>query len=338
MAKGSVVKRVGSEQLYMVIHPSMFGALLWPVRGTSVQVGGERAVMLSLVDPECDPRDHPLRQSLIYDHSQWQAAAVCPLPPADAARFAGHGAASAVRLFLKEKAAPLLEFAARRAFANLSVPFLQRLWSLLSPPHEGARPATEQSLLSALLKHCLPGLSPEELADILKMRKSSSKEPSSSVLMHLDRDLSARGFLDEDVQEAVNKLKSAHGSKSGQAHSGPTAGHSEAKLGEAASSSGSAGRVKVSLIGSKTPEFAREYMPKVKLAWVKKDCVRHRRWTAAYPVQQGQGSWSRSYGCHFTEGQALRYCLSMAWQAHTLATGEPCPFDFASELAEEAQA
>lgn len=283
LVPGSVIKPKDSQELFLVLHACHLGALLWPVFQKQVAGG----IMLDMWDGE-NPR--PARQLSTYELEEWQAAEVTVLPPSLSKKYHDESCGSGMKfcMCLLTKATSIIEYSARRCFPGVAEAYLNKVWDMLGI-RGCARPTTVLSLCRALLKRLFPGMAEPEIERILALRKVKAidREPNDSVLLHTPSVEMVMHLLSEDMQGEVlefQKAKGMHGAQSSDC------GNHKAKSASGASSSGDGGFVakKVSILGAKTPDWARTLLPTAKGCVVKKDDVRHMRWQSAYPTPQGQ--------------------------------------------------
>lgn len=324
---GSLVRHPDSRETSLVLQSSRLGVFLW-----RVVVRPCRDALI--VDLAPTGAGAPWLQMTVSDFDRWQAAKIQLLPPAAAKPYLVEMNVDepTVLPVVTEHSEPLLVFAARQAFMPMTVPFLSKLYSALNVKAPGTRPTTEAPLVRALVRHLLPGLDRGQVEAIVKLRKRAADElePDSTVLMDAINMGMTKNLFDDDVQKELGDYHKARGLYFGLNEALRPSGAGSGG-GSASSSSGPSSRETISLRGSKTPAWARDYLPPgVPGCCITKDTVRHMRWQTTYPTAAPPSHWSKSWGASCSDEQALAFVLRAVWQAHQEATGQACPFDFGS--------
>lgn len=333
-AQGTVVKHNSSRSLYFVINSTHLGVYLWRVSSES-EMGTLRIIFTAT------PGQQPVVFEMVDDQTGWVSVALVAAPPLSAPRRVGKSGADSQSIAFRTegKAEPVAVHSARLGFLGVTSHFLNKLYTQMRIKTKGRRLASDAALTRALVQALLPGLSPQEVERIVGLRKAKpSKEPSDSVLLDVHCSHVSADLLDADAKLALSKWQESRGLHPSYLDKAE-AGESIAKLVSKASSSKAdgSGRIKVSLTGSHTPEWAMALLlVGVTGCGVKCDTTRHMRWQTFYPCETPPRSWSRSWGSGHTSDQCLMYCLREVWAAHTRATGEQCPFDLTTEEATSA--
>lgn len=328
LVPGSVVRHISGRELFMVLN-TIFGAVLWPLE--TVAVGG---AFVSKWSAASSGATWVHRMDIALE--SWQAVGAEVVPPCKATsdqRDCFKGFAGVI-LTVASKAEGILSFSAKRGLVALTVPLLSRLHTELGIVEKSSRPTSGLGLMKSLLRHILPDLDEQGIKDIISLRKGRSvADPAASPLLQLENLEMSKALIDDEVVEDTHKYMTMKGMTKDR---GSSANSQAPRGASSSSSSGSAGpsaaRVKISITGASTPEDARQWIPQVQRCWIKRDDARHMRWQTGYPVAAvgQQSSWSKSWSEAFLERAALRFVLAKVWAAHTVATGEPCPWDLDS--------
>ena len=307
----------------MVLHTSHLGAIVWRVKFKAVA----ETLLLNLVPQMSDDR-RPIMFVLVDKMDEWQAVDCIAVPPRCAGQYGlPEGPAAGIQVVVTAKSVSLEAYAALQAFPGMTVPYLSKLWSELKVKTKSSRPTTEPALLRGLVSHCLPQLTAEQVENIVKLRKlKPSREPTDTLLLDAAVISSAGKHMDEDMHQEFEKYAKSRNVQLSGVHADTTAGGSS---GSGTVRTGLGQATKISLVGAKTPEWAKDFLPKnVPGCGIKKDDVRHMRWQTHYPCDVPPFSWSKSWGFMCTDGESLNYVLTAVWSAHTKKTGEACPYEF----------
>jgi hypothetical protein len=205
-----------------------------------------------------------------------------------------------------------------------------------APYLHGARPKLEADVVECLVRHLLPRATEEELEEVYGKRKRMKRSPIQAKITPelaalveeavpeqdaptVDEDF-AKLFVDKVAKTNVKKRK-----QPAQAEGQPS---QVATVGQASSPSMGLRRITGTVFSTGQ---ARSLMPKARGTSIA--IHTGRAWQVKYiqRVTEGPKSHMETWGPDRSHRQCLLMCLSWAWQRHTEATSETCPWDL-SEL------
>ena len=242
----------------------------------------------------------------------------------------------------KIKPEPLLKSAARRGFCRLTVHHMSALVEDAEVPFKGRRPDRERDLAELLVRWQFPDVSGRGLEEFLKHR--SMKAPQAHPTILCEENVQAvEGILHDDeldvAKQTVVKCAPARkpqGDKHAAGNVAASSSSSSSGGGAAAAQSSSsmvaaAGpgpRARAIPPGSYTADQAREFMPQGGGAWL--GIHSGAAWQVKYPKK---ATYPKSHTQTWSEDdkgpshfEALLGCLKWAWDAHSEATGQICPW------------
>jgi hypothetical protein len=271
---------------------------------------------------------------VVDDPSLYKAAGVKADPPAVAHRSIQGVKPKVTGLRFTMESAPvaLHKHAARQAFKACTVPMLRKLTYKLRCEFEGHRPKKEDELAEACISACLPELSASEVKEIVKIRHKSRKDTQFECFAGTVADVAnvegtEKLFDEMDAKEFSEDIKRAREKLAGQRNPRPGAGQGG---GAAPSSSKLLGGLHPIPEGEPTGAafWAKTWIPQVKGCTLFKDTKRHNRWVVHYPRTTPPFSFSKAWGSGgvVTSRECWLRCIQWAWDQHTSAGGEPCPF------------
>lgn len=160
-----VVKYAPDGSFHIVLDSSQHGLWLWPCERRTID-------SMEVVAPATRPEVHPRFQP-VFDFDQWQAIKVSPSSPL-ALRQAGvaPGLPDAIHIVIAEAPRDVLCYAAENAFGSVTDHWLGFLMNLLGVSSECAD-LTLLGKIDALVRHCLPGITDDDVAKILAKRGAS---------------------------------------------------------------------------------------------------------------------------------------------------------------------
>lgn len=311
---GIVVRRLGSDQLFMSLGPIQgHAALGWPCK-RFVQ-GVETWFELK---PDATRSD--LTWLVVTSLPQWRAFATewsSPLFQQLYAKKDGRCITLRARSCEKE----LLTVAANMAFWKLQLPFMKRLYGYLQA--DGVAGETLFAYVHALVAHVLPDLDAQEIAEILEARLMQRKFAKSELLQeqcvadvfeadkesnilekHLEYSRPAAMEF-EEFHSALVKMRAKAGAKTG---------------GKAKAAAKAARPKKVAWPTSLTQAYANSLAPPG--CHISKDGA-NQRWLGC---MRPHGTISRSWPL-YGERVALSLVLSSLWTWHRQLTGAECPWE-----------
>lgn len=311
-------KKEGVELMTYTLGSTVHGALGWRCTGHRV---GSQAVIVQLrsssTSNECAWRHILVTKSNLDD---WVCTGLEVVSPAfGPCRWPDGAIEKGIHLLVdKSPRTSLLRFAAATGFRTLTVALMKKLYKLLAVPHKGAMPSTEMTVAFALVRHCMPEKTPDEVKAIVGRRFSSRPPPIEATITAEDLPMVVKDFGEEDEKAVKNDLKLIEKLKGGGASTVP------AKTGRAMP----AKPVQKDLIveGQLSSEHARQYLPDVRGCTIHKDVRLHMRWCATYPKKLPPRSATNAFGV-MGDREAMMYCLRWVWQEHTAATAEECPYN-----------
>jgi len=187
---------------------------------------------------------------------------------------------------------------------------------------DGAVPTLEYEVCRALVEHALPGLSDEQVVDILA-RRGATKPQRFNIAVGSDDLEALADILDEaDLEDAKNNVRSYHQQVQAQKD------RVEALRAKAKARAKKPRQVPAH--EHATLEKARRLVPEVPGCSLHLEENWHLRWRAQYPSEFPPFSCSRSFQSDHSASKrkALFEVCAWLWSQHKRATGEACPWNF----------
>ena len=198
-------------------------------------------------------------------------------------------------------------------------------WSCQKEP---GSPGWKIDLCTALVKHCMSGISSEKLEEVLNFRfkPTLSQLDRDSVLASEANQAAAEGLLEEDDMRI--ELKEDVSKKVNPRRAKPQAEASSASAQESASSASGSSKARLPMMSHITLAAARQWAPPTSVLGL--DLTRHMRWQVTSKVKpEAPYSHSKVFGAgadELSQRAALIQVLKWAWQWHTAATGLESPW------------
>lgn len=215
----------------------------------------------------------------------------------------------------------VLPFAAKVGFRTMTVPQLKMLYKALEVPHKGAAPSTEHTSTFAMVRHCFPTWTDDEVLAAVSMRSAKVASQVPAIITEADVPTLAASYDDEEekVEQQIEEI--LKGRLKGATKSG--GGKKQA----AGSRKVPAQPVKKTLDvqGELTKEAAASYIPQVKGCSIYKDTKLHMRWVCSYPTPSPPHSTSQAFGVS-SDKAAMLHCIKWLWAQHVANGGEECPY------------
>lgn len=241
------------------------------------------------------------------------------------------------------KGAGAAQFSALQGFPKMNVQELRPLFREFAV--DGRMPTCEVSLVSALVRHFVPGAAEDDIRAALRRRGQVSSilsDDKPTTLAGADKMMTMLidELDDEGIKEEVCRLQNAcqvEARRRAKQHEDldkhfAAKTYSSTAVCSAASSSSAARvdrrapiRIPVLEQGYSVAEATQWLPPECKLH---KESQWHRRWRVESSLLHGVRSKSVGGKTGLTDTQSLFFVLATAWHAHTDASGEPCPWDF----------
>lgn len=298
----------------------------------------------------------------ILDVGEWRALLVHPLTPG-VCRALGPGAGTMQEggILVVQTSPPttLYVAAAKHAFISLTDAHLNKLIAkegLLEGIAAADRPRGVVRKVDMLVRHFLPGLSDQEVCDILMLRAGISKEQhDESILLVGDNLDHSEGFVEnKDLREARDFKKDTHAPKVGQKatmlqylkdrkmiseddfafYLGGATGPKPPNPKASTESDGPKLAVKSAWSWSEVE--LKRHIPKAKGCTIQ-EVVRvdgTNSWSGRYPGAKPHVSRSRNYHDAKSSQAAAKHVFTWLWKQHETITGEPMPYDIADASAE----
>lgn len=199
--RNSIFYKVDSKRAWWVLLSTQYGVLGCPV--TPIKQAAFWAIEF--------PKGADFWEQLpIHDETMWRTTRVECLPPEltrNALREQGlsdfNKLGRRITICCPDVApVDLATAAAQRAFANLTVPFLKKLWQHWDL--SGSPPALEADLLRGLISHKLPDLDSDGVKQIMLLRTAKDALPFDHDLQVDDLDDAAQ-LIDEDDRDVMKK-------------------------------------------------------------------------------------------------------------------------------------
>lgn len=347
--KGSLIQDSVTMVGGVVIYVSVYGVLIWKV--DRVELGGRNFYRL---------RSSP-------DRSNWQFIVLDELEDWHAVRLEGMGPRAikaslpdilpddpqpAVNIKMEVMASkvnskrPLLEFAARHGFPNLTKIHLQKL---IRETEAGNVTGTVEQLVNRLCEKIL-GEGMFDIDEIMALRAGKHTIEVPTVITPENVDLMAEGFDKQEfvdvkkiVQEDAERSTKKHtdgvalrAKRAAKAKAAPKAKSSTTttRAGSGAKASSSAGSGVPTLTElpldpnaeEYTVEDIRKYLPPDEVIHVSRDRVQSNRWRVFLPHHNAPNSFGRTFGGALTEFQIVQRCISFCWAVIERDGGPSCPF------------
>lgn len=321
--KGCLLAKIsgGISQFGIVVSVSSWAVMVWHCT-VHKATDGKRFWTLSKGPAS-------FSQMLVDDHTTVRALQVSLLPVAVSnARGLKHengdGITSMVIVAMPGAvASPLLTFAARHAFKNMTMKQLRDLISEANLEIARPLPRSERDLVGAVMRAVLPDISDDDIAKAFEKHRRKTAQPSvwksalnSSNICHIE------GLLDAD--DAIELRKEVHAR---EVSSAVAEGKRIAAKGvrKPRKMQGLPNR------GIVSREEAAAYLPSVAGCTISKDERLHYRWKVSYPADEAPFTCSKVWNQTTTQRSALLVVLRWAWAAHVKHTGEPCPYNLEDE-------
>lgn len=236
------------------------------------------------------------------------------------------------------KATSALKHSALHGFRCLSVAQLKLLYDYLGvgEVQGGRRPATEVPLVTSLCEFVLGQAATPQTIEAALLARHSLGESSSETLLgatklfdpHMD---SVVGELFDDDPDIVQQMADLKMQKERRARASEqrmaTLKRMKPPSGASSSSADKPARRFVAVeANGLSAGAAKAFCPSS--ASISKDDKRENRWRVRSKLLGSEKSKSYGRKSATTDWQAMVHVLTLAWRAHTLATGEGCPFDF----------
>jgi hypothetical protein len=316
-----LVPRVGGlKQAAWVVDCTDQGILAWNI--LAKKVAGQRYYVL-----EREPSAKPLRQLVILNIDDWYTQDLNILCPAEALHYLGeHGLSSDCCIMftpIGDEPVLVLTFAALQAFRYMCVPQLLKLHKELKIKIAGPRPSTEYPLCMACMREVLTHHSPEELAELIKIRWNNRKLPIDTIFNEADIDGMA-GDMEED--EAADLYLLAE--KVDEAAKGSTKADGKLKAHLKKMPAKATKKTPLELDGSLDAKEARKYIPPgVVGISISKEMNFYFRWKMQYPKDK-PNTVTQCFTMA-TDIEAMRFCLKGLWAFHLeVNPKEFCPWEF----------
>lgn len=328
---GTIVFKPGRQRAGFVLRATEFCVLLW---GLDIKGPRQNALIIpSLSSTQGDPTWF---QVSVTELEGWKAAEARVMPPSELAcrqQALGMPISPGVCLTLARPPESLHKVAARLGFKGMTTTVMDKLYMFLVGGQRHRRLVGEAALCRALILLAFPEWSVDEVDAAVKKRRADLLPSSSEVLEAWDikngRSMADDDMVDE-IMSAKQKIAEKRASKaaerrpkssappaqgaSSQAPAGPASSSSSRAPDEqpAPSSSSGLSRTSASLIGSATPEYAKQLAPDVKGCAILCDTVRHNRWQVRYPSSAPPFSNAKSWNSDVSYDEALRTVLRWA--------------------------
>jgi len=323
-----IVQRSRPKSVFWAAHVSEWGLLCW--RLDRKKVGDTEHFHPAQYDPDQPLPYEFIRVTGLKETRGLEGEATWPQPHN---AVTSDGAIQGIAMRKKGVAIDLCVHAAQTGFARLTVPRCQALLKVLhGGRHKGSVPRRERDVVTALLVHAEPKITPEEIERRLQIRnrKLSQAEQPSTVLMSPEAMELASAVIDEDEFEAkfVAPVRKACEQVSAE---------SSAKATSSSSSSGLSGpptalprkRAPVRPEGGHLSEQeAKEFLPPG--CRVHQETKWHIRWRLVMPHKDAppySNTKSFQYDDPASQHSALLSVLNWGWKHHTAMTGQVCPWD-----------
>ena len=324
----------------MVVHTTEYGVLAWPGelitrRGNSwlcLKSGATMPEFLHVSD---------LDQVLCFE---WMAVTGHEASVVFGAEARDLGLAGFGALLTNESPVALQAYAARAAFAGLTVPLMLRLIDM-NGWHPHPKPKTEREVVKYLLSKMLPHLSEEEAKQIYETRgkeplprsfKKATSPEMDEIVEEVINDADMTLVRKDDDDGAPRKQMKPEGAAKPQPR--PEAASSSRDVPDVASSSRD-----VPVVAGPAAPIARPLRPIVgeeftvgqAKAWLPpaQGCSvaihTQRAWMVKYLGRRTPGPRSHTITWRppITHRAALLRCLQWAWQRHEECDGASCPWD-----------
>lgn len=290
---------------------------------------GKRYWTFDHLDPE-----QTWKQITITNVHGWFCRDVCPVPPGIfRLRMQDDLAKPRICLFEDGPDLQLSKFAATQGFRGVTVPLMQKLWTLLTV--NGPKPRLEAAIVRGLVEHHFPNAPDEEIVLYCERRHSSNESWLESIIDQADMDdvgdVVEPGDLPELEQTHTvleNKAAKEKQRRDNRARASTSASAQPAarNSGSGASSSGITRnpRAPVGFEGLDVAQ-AKLLIPQVKRCSIYKD-MKEFRWQAHYPRDKPPYSCSQAFSIA-GEAEALKFVLRTIWGWHVGAGGQPPTFD-----------
>lgn len=327
LVPGSLVYSSRQKKSYLVLYVCSSGFLAW--RPSFVNQA------LRLLGFGMDAQSSLVFQA-IDNFRDWRASSIVIATPSSNEHETSSQTGS-LQLRAGPRACKVVGFGALRGFPKMRVYDMKLLYRDLQV--EGRMPHTEVALLSALVHHIVPTACDEDIKQALacRGRPTSSETPENLLSSRTMTELVSEELEDEDLKDEIKRLLKTAAAE--QRRKEKQVAELEAHLSrlqpsapQAASSSSScrednrAPKLVLDTPGGYTAAQAKRWAPPG--CKVFKESKWHRRWRV--DSSHLRGVRSKSYGGETGLGdfEAMCFALSLAWHAHTAATGEGCPFAF----------
>ena len=278
---------------------------------------------------------------VIADTEMWRVGRCKALPPCRVAEILAGGPQDAIppglALVPLGRLAPLLKWSANEGFPNVIVPHLQKLCKGRGLRMRTRLPHRERACTGLLLKDILPNMASERHEGIMVKRglaKAKGAEQEDLLTLFLDEeklDDIAEHLEPEQIESVKKVLRERGASKPKKQNAGATA--AAAKASSSSSGSGpsvaTARRMPIAAEASSTLAAAKRYVPQTLGCAITKDTKWHNRWCITYPCKVPPRSFRKSWGDGSTVDPhgCMVACIRWAWEKHTEATGQDCPWD-----------
>ena len=317
----------------LVVHTSDWGVIVLPMVPKRVNT-------VKLWNFNDDP-DSPIYEQILVTDLSWFVGYIQALPPAVGnERFVGGERPEGILLVDSAVGLDtLIKAAAREAFSELTVARMKDLAAFQEMDFGGRRrPTTAYEWARLLVSKALDVEygNNEVLNPILEKRGMKTPQRFSTSLGSADTELTTGVLNEEDVgdlRHTVAEIKAKElqekGKKKEAAKAKPKAAAKKAAK-AAAGLAPARPRILSLLAGDEVDVvWARQFLPgPVVGCSLGKDSTFHYRFIGQYPNEFPPRMSTKAWNASISEWKACIYCLRWIWTCHTLATGEPCPFDF----------
>ena len=339
----------------LVLRATQYGVLVWRMRlnrrtrgAANLFENDDDAKKLDIIVPE--------------DISRWRTCAIRALRPAklESVMRAGGVPSRGTHVGLAREGAvdTMYAFAAKKAFPGLTVPHLKKAMKDLGMRFSARdRPKRLVDILRALIRRCLPDLSPEEVDELIAKRGCAVSHGEQASVLAEPGVLDMMGNLldDGDMDIAADAVKDSAQASERQRQETSRAQRASDAPG-AASSSGAAPPTPPPLaapleapptpplappvVGRPLPpphegahvwsqEQLATFLPAVRGVRMWPGDAYHLRWRVKYPAKPPHAGTSRTFGGARSERSAILYCLMWAWRTHQhFHPDAVCPWEF----------
>eukprot|EP00971_Amphidinium_carterae_P326448 6457235-Amphidinium_carterae.1 len=327
---GTLIRKESTGQGGLVAYSSMHGAIV-----LRMQRVGEGANSFFSID-----RSSPWRYVVLSDLAGWTVKEVCCVPPGKV-RFRPDGAAPLpnTRIVLTLKPGSrmsILEAAARKGFARVSIHWLKVLLNTVLNLQVSPKPKTVDEHLQVLVRHVLPSISDEELQKLLRKGKLTLPADTVPEVPGPSNELSDTTFAelldptsdDEDdlLGEVWQEIQAEVTTRMKRASDKPAATPSDSKASGAASSTEK--RLALPLLQREDPFTLDELRPLFPPGTTlqHEERPQYRRYRVVYKHGKVVEKTSKAYGKAYTEWSAVVWLLHWTWEHSRVLAGHSCPY------------